>query len=149
MRQTTFAKPGEIDKNWYHVDAEGQRLGRLAVQVATVLMGKHRPDYTPHIDSGDFVVITNAQKIEMTGAKAEQKLKTRYSGYPGGLRAVTYAELRERRPEFLVEDAVRRMLPKGRLGRAMLKKLKVYAGPEHPHQAQQPTPMPQHASSGS
>ncbi len=141
MRQTTFAKAGDIQKTWRHVDASGQRLGRLAVDIATVLMGKHRPDYTPHIDSGDFVVVTNAEKIEMSGNKAQQKFKTRYSGYPGGLKAETYASLIERKPEFVIEDAVRRMLPKGRLGRRMLKKLKVYRGSEHPHAAQQPIPL--------
>jgi large subunit ribosomal protein L13 len=141
MRQTTFMKAGEIEKSWRHVDADGKRLGRMAVEIATVLMGKHRPDYTPHIDCGDFVIVTNAEKVVMTGRKAEQKLKTKYSGYPGGLRVRTYAELMESRPEFIVEDAVRRMLPKGRLGRSMMDKLKVYRGAEHPHQAQQPIAM--------
>ena len=141
MRQTTFAKAGDLEAKWHVVDAEGQRLGRMATEIATVLMGKHRPEYTPHIDTGDFVIITNAEKIELTGNKKAQKIKTSYSGYPGGLKAVTYGELLERRPEFVVEDAVRRMLPKGRLGRAMLKKLKVYRGSEHPHAAQQPAKM--------
>lgn len=141
MRQTTFAKAGDIDKTWRLVDADGKRLGRMAVEIATVLMGKHRPDYTPHIDCGDFVIVTNAEKVVMTGKKAEQKLKTNYSGYPGGLRVRTYAEIMETRPEFIVEDAVRRMLPKGRLGRRMMSKLKVYRGTEHPHQAQQPVAM--------
>jgi large subunit ribosomal protein L13 len=137
MRQTTMLKPADQKVEWFHIDAAGHRLGRLATEVAVILMGKHRPDFTPHIDTGDYVVITNAEQVELTGKKAQQKLKTRWSGYPGGLRAETYGSLRDRRPEFLVEDAVRRMLPKGRLGRAMLKKLKVYRGPEHPHQAQQ------------
>lgn len=141
MRQTTFAKPGDIQKTWRLVDADGKRLGRMAVEIATVLMGKHRPEYTPHIDCGDFVIVTNAEKIVLTGNKADQKLKTSYSGYPGGLRVRTYREIMEKRPEFIVEDAVRRMLPKGRLGRRMMSKLKVYRGPEHPHQAQQPVPM--------
>lgn len=141
MRQTTWAKQDDIQKTWRHVDAEGKRLGRLAVEIATVLMGKHRPDYTPHIDCGDFVIVTNAERIEMTGDKANQRIKTSYSGYPGGLRARTYADLLESRPEFVVEDAVRRMLPKGRLGRRMMSKLKVYRGSEHPHQAQKPVPM--------
>ena len=141
MRQTTFAKPHEIEKNWFIVDADGQRLGRMAVDIATVLMGKHRPDYTPHIDSGDFVIVTNAEKGGMTGKKGEQKLKTRYSGYPGGLTARTYDQSRETKPDFLIEDAVRRMLPKGRLGRRMIDKLKVYKGDSHPHQAQQPTAL--------
>ena len=138
MRQTTFAKPGTVEKSWRIVDADGQRLGRMAVDIATVLMGKHRPEYTPHIDCGDFVIVTNAEKIELSGNKKDQKMKVRYSGYPGGLKAETYGSLIERRPEFVVEDAVRRMLPKGRLGRAMLKKLKVYKGSEHPHAAQNP-----------
>ena len=141
MRQTTFAKAGDIQKAWRLVDADGKRLGRMAVEIATVLMGKHRPDYTPHIDCGDFVVVTNAEKVVMTGRKAEQKLKTNYSGYPGGLRVRTYEDILKSRPEFIVEDAVRRMLPKGRLGRRMMQKLKVYRGAEHPHQAQQPVPM--------
>lgn len=141
MRQTTFAKPGEIQKTWRLVDADGKRLGRMAVEIATVLMGKHRPEYTPHVDCGDFVIVTNAEKVVMTGKKMDQKLKTNYSGYPGGLRVRTYREIMAKRPESIVEDAVRRMLPKGRLGRSMLSKLKVYAGPDHPHQAQQPVPM--------
>ena len=142
MRQTTFIKPGDLQAAWYHVDADGQRLGRVSTQIATVLMGKHRPEYTPHIDTGDFVVVTNADKIVLTGRKAEQKLKLSYSGYPGGLRGRTYGQILEHRPESLLEDAVRRMLPKGRLGRKMLSKLKVYRGAEHPHTAQQPKPMP-------
>lgn len=142
MRQTTFAKPHEIQKNWFIVDADGQRLGRMAVDIATVLMGKHRPDYTPHIDTGDFVIVTNAEKIVMTGNKGDQNIKTRYSGYPGGLRAQTYNQIREKKPESLIEDAVKRMLPKGRLGRQMIDKLKVYKGDAHPHQAQQPTALP-------
>lgn len=140
-RQTTFARNDTIEKQWHHVDADGKVLGRLASKVAVLLMGKHRPEYTPHVDSGDYVVITNAKGIVMTGRKAQHRLKMRYSGYPGGLKAMSYGEVRERHPERLVEDAVRRMLPKGRLGRAMLKKLKVYAGAEHPHQAQSPLPL--------
>jgi len=132
-RQTTFAKPGEVNKKWHHVDAEGKTLGRMATRIATVLMGKHRPEYTPHVDCGDFVVVTNAEKVEMTGRKLYQKHRLRYSGYPGGLKAETYASVQKRRPEVLVEDAVRRMLPKTRLGRQMMKKLKVYAGTDHPH----------------
>lgn len=141
MRQTYFAKNQEVDSAWRHVDADGKVLGRLASSVAVVLMGKHRPEYTPHVDTGDYVVITNADKIHMTGRKAQQRLKTRYTGYPGGLRAETYEQLIDRRPEFVIEEAVRRMLPKNRLGRQMLKKLKVYRGSDHPHQAQQPVPM--------
>lgn len=137
-RQTYVAKPGDVTPQWHHVDADGQVLGRMAASVSRLLMGKHRPDYTPHVDMGDYVVITNASKIVMTGRKPEQKLKTSYSGYPGGLRVRTYGEMLESFPERVVEDAVRRMLPKGPLGRKMFKKLKVYKGAEHPHQAQQP-----------
>ena len=140
-RQTTFAKPGEISKQWRHADADGQVLGRLAARIAPVLMGKHRPEYTPHVDCGDFVIVTNAARVVLTGRKAEQKQKQRYSSYPGGLRSTSYGDMLQRRPEFIVEDAVRRMLPKSRLGRQMLSKLKVYAGPEHPHAAQQPVPL--------
>ena len=137
-RQTYFAKAADIEPAWRHADAEGQVLGRLATRVATVLMGKHRPEYTPHVDCGDYVIVTNAEKIVLTGRKAEQKQRITYSGYPGGLKSESYASLLERRPELVVEQAVRRMLPKTRLGRAMFRKLKVYSGPEHPHHAQQP-----------
>lgn len=140
-RQTWFAKAGDVQQGWHVVDATDLPLGRLAADVAVVLMGKHRPTYTPHTDTGDFVIVTNAGKVGLTGKKAEQKLKLRYSQYPGGLKAESYGQLRERRPEKLIEDAVRRMLPKNRLGRVMLKKLKVYPGAEHPHQAQQPVEM--------
>jgi large subunit ribosomal protein L13 len=140
-RQTSFAKAGEITPQWRHVDAEGQVLGRLATRIATILMGKHRPTYTPHIDTGDYVIVTNAEKIVLTGRKAQQKMKLRYSGYPGGLKAESYASLLKRRPAVVVEDAVRRMLPKSVLGRRMYRKLKVYAGPDHPHHAQQPIPL--------
>ncbi len=137
-RQTYFAKAGDVTPVWRQVDAEGQILGRLSVRIATILMGKHRPQYTPHVDCGDFVIVTNAQKIVLTGRKAEQKTRMRYSGYPGGLKAETYGSLLKRRPQVVVENSVRRMLPKSKLGRKMLAKLKVYAGPDHPHQAQQP-----------
>ncbi|MCH7961460.1 MAG: 50S ribosomal protein L13 [Planctomycetes bacterium] len=140
-RQTYFAKAGEVTKKWHVVDATGVSLGRLASDVAVVLMGKHRPEYTPHVDCGDFVVVTNARKVGLTGKKAEQKLKTRYTRHPGGLKVETFGSVRQRQPERLIEDAVRRMLPKSRLGRVMLKKLKVYAESEHPHQAQQPAEM--------
>jgi large subunit ribosomal protein L13 len=140
-RQTYFAKPGDVEKKWHVVDADGVSLGRLASDVAVVLMGKHRPEYTPHTDTGDFVIVTNGGKVGLTGNKASQKLRKRYTGYPGGLKVETYGSVRDRRPEQLIEDAVRRMLPKNRLGRQMLKKLKVYPGAEHPHQAQQPEAM--------
>ena len=137
-RQTYFAKAGDVTPVWRQVDAQGQVLGRLSVRIATILMGKHRPQYTPHVDCGDFVIVTNAQKIVLTGRKAEQKTRMRFSGYPGGLKAETYGSLLKRRPQVLVENSVRRMLPKSKLGRKMLAKLKVYAGPDHPHHAQQP-----------
>jgi large subunit ribosomal protein L13 len=140
-RQTYYAKPGEIIGGWRIIDATDIPLGRLATEVATVLMGKHRPDYTPHVDCGDFVIVTNAKKVALTGNKAQQKLKLRYTGYPGGLKAQTYGQVREQRPERLIRDAVRRMLPKNRLSRVMLSKLKIYEGAEHPHQAQQPVEM--------
>ncbi len=132
-RQTFVAKKGEITKQWRIVDATDQRLGRMATEIATVLMGKHRPEYTPHVDCGDFVIVTNASKVALSGRKAEQKLRLTYSGYPGGQSAESYGHLRDRKPELLIEEAVRRMLPKSRLGRQMLKKLKVYAGEDHPH----------------
>lgn len=139
-RQTTLhLRP--LPKRWLIVDAEGVPLGRLAVQVATVLMGKHRPEWTPQVDSGDYVIITNAQKVGLTGKKADQRLKTRWSGYPGGLKAETYGQVRERRPEKLISDAVRRMLPKNRLSRVMLKNMMVYPGAEHPHQDKSPTTL--------
>lgn len=137
-RQTYFAKAGDVTPDWHHVNADGKVLGRISTEIATILMGKHRPEYTPHVDCGDFVVVTNAEKVVLTGRKAEQKMKLRYSGYPGGLKAKSYGEVQSKHPERLIEDSVRRMLPKNRLGRQMLKKLKVYAGPEHPHHAQQP-----------
>ncbi len=137
-RQTYFAKAGDVTPVWRQVDAQGQVLGRLSVRIATILMGKHRPQYTPHVDCGDFVIVTNAQKIVLTGRKAEHKTRMRFSGYPGGLKAETYGSLLKRRPQVVIENSVRRMLPKSKLGRKMLAKLKVYAGPDHPHHAQQP-----------
>lgn len=132
-RQTWVAKPGEVAKGWHQVDATDIPLGRLAAEIATVLMGKHRPEYTPHVDTGEFVIVTNANKVGLTGRKGQQKLRMRYTGFPGGLKAETYDTVRDRAPEKLIEDAVRRMLPKNRLGRQMLKKLKVYSGADHPH----------------
>jgi large subunit ribosomal protein L13 len=141
-RQTTLSTPQTAPaKNWHVVDATDVSLGRLSVDVAQVLMGKHRPEYTPHVDCGDFVIVINAGKVGLTGRKAEQKKKMTYTRYPGNESYESYGELRERRPQQIVEDAVRRMLPKNRLGRHMLSKLKVYAGAEHPHQSQQPTKM--------
>lgn len=143
MRQTTFIKSHEpyAGRVWRHIDADGKVLGRMASKIAVVLMGKHRPQFTPHVDTGDFVIVTNAEKIVLTGRKAEQATRTRYTSYPGGLYTQTFGTLRTEKPEELIEVAVRRMLPKGALGRAMLKKLRVFRGPAHPHSAQQPTPL--------
>lgn len=140
-RESFVAKPNQVERSWRLVDATDVPLGRLASDIAVVLMGKHRPEYTPHVDTGDYVIVVNASQVGLTGAKAQNKLKYHYTGYPGGLKAETFGTVRDRRPEKLVEDAVRRMLPKNRLGRVMLKKLKVYAGSEHPHTSNQPQPM--------
>jgi large subunit ribosomal protein L13 len=139
--KTYVATPDTRERNWLVVDATGKTLGRLATQVAHALRGKRKPDYTPHIDVGDFVVVVNAEKISVTGNKREQKRYYRHSGYPGGLRSRTLGEMMERRPEEVVRRAVKGMLPRTRLGRAQLRKLKVYAGPDHPHAAQKPEPM--------
>ncbi len=136
--KTYNAKPGDVRRTWYVIDAEGQVLGRLASRIATILRGKHKPTYTPHVDMGDFVIVINAEKVRLTGKKEHQKQYFHHSGYPGGVRLRTPAEMRQRRPEFLIEHAVKGMLPKGPLGRRMLRKLKVYAGPSHPHGAQKP-----------
>mgnify|MGYP005850340441 CR=1 FL=1 len=136
--KTYAVKAGEIKRDWYLVDAEGQTLGRLASKVATILRGKHKAIFSPHLDVGDFVIVVNADKIRVTGQKMAQKRYYRYSGYRGGLKETPLAELMARHPTRAVEYAVRGMLPKNRLGRALIRKLKVYAGPEHPHQAQQP-----------
>ncbi len=136
--KTYVAKPSTIEKKWYVVDAKGKTLGRLATVVADTLRGKRKPTYTPTIDTGDFVVVVNADKVVVTGNKAEQKMYYRHSGYPGGLKAESYAKLQARRPEEIVRHAVRGMLPHTKLGRAQLRKLKVYAGAEHPHEAQAP-----------
>jgi len=133
-----MAKKGEVAPVWYLIDAEGQVLGRMATVIANLLRGKGKPVYTPHVDTGDFVVVINAGKVRLTGKKEEQKAYTRYTGYPGGLRVEPLKRMRERHPERIVEYAVAGMMPKSRLGRAMLKKLKVYAGPTHPHAAQNP-----------
>jgi large subunit ribosomal protein L13 len=139
--RTYSPKPGEVQRQWYVIDAEDVVLGRLAAQVAQLLRGKHKAVFAPHVDTGDFVVVVNADKIALTGAKREQKLAYRHSGYPGGLRATGYDELLSKNPRRAVEKAVWGMLPKNRLSRQQLKKLKVYAGPEHPHQAQEPVPF--------
>jgi large subunit ribosomal protein L13 len=140
--KTYSAKPKEIEQQGYLVDAEGQTLGRLATRIADTLRGKRKPEFTPHIDTGDFVVVVNAEKIAVTGKKREEKIYYRHSGYPGGLRQRTFAEEIERRPTEVLRKAVKGMLPRNRLARRQLTKLKIYAGPEHPHEAQNPTPMP-------
>jgi large subunit ribosomal protein L13 len=139
--RTYSAKPREIEQAWRLVDADGRTLGRLATEIADALRGKHKPAYTPHVDTGDFVVVVNAEKVRVTGKKLEQKVNYRHSGYPGGLRSRTLAEQLERRPEEVIRRAVRGMLPKNKLAAAQLRKLKVYAGPEHPHAAQNPAPL--------
>ena len=142
LKSTTASlKPAEVEKKWIVIDAEGAVVGRLATFVAMRLRGKHRPDYTPHVDCGDHVVIVNADKVALTGQKAAQKKAYRHSGYPGGLRATPYTELLAKHPERAIEKAVRGMLPKSSLARQQLGKLKVYAGATHPHQAQQPKPF--------
>ncbi|MDX1418855.1 MAG: 50S ribosomal protein L13 [Rubricoccaceae bacterium] len=139
--KTYSAKPGGVEASWYVVDAENQVVGRLASQVAAILRGKHKPEFTPHVDAGDFVVVVNAEKARFTGGKETAKEYFRHSGYPGGVTTMTPKEARDKKPTFIVENAVKGMLPKNRLGRQMIKKLKVYAGPEHPHDAQQPEPL--------
>jgi len=145
MQRTYVAKNEEIgqtwDRDWYVVNADGKRLGRLASEIATILQGKHKPIYTPHVDTGDYVIVINAERIELTGQKWDKKLYQRHSGYIGGLKEMSYRRLIERRPTLPVREAVRRMLPKSKLGRRMLRKLKLYAGPNHPHQAQSPTEL--------
>ena len=139
--KTYVATPESRERNWLVVDATGKTLGRLATQIADALRGKRKPEYTPHIDVGDFVVVVNAEKISVTGKKREEKRYYRHSGYPGGLRSRTLDDMLERRPEEVLRLAVKGMLPRTRLGRAQLRKLKVYAGPDHPHAAQKPEPM--------
>jgi large subunit ribosomal protein L13 len=138
MTRTFVATPENRQRDWYVVDAEGKTLGRLATQLADVLRGKRKPEYTPHCDTGDFVVVVNAEKVAVTGRKREQKRYWRHSGYPGGIRSRTLQEMLDRRPEEVIRKAVKGMLPRNRLARQQLRKLKVYAGGEHPHAAQQP-----------
>ena len=138
MQKTWNAKPGEITRRWYLFDAEGQTLGRLATRIADTLRGKGKPEYTPHVDTGDFVVVVNAEKIRVTGNKLDQKRYYRHSGYPGGLRSRTLREQLERRPTEVIRKAVKGMLPRNKLASAQIGKLKIYAGPEHPHAAQNP-----------
>jgi large subunit ribosomal protein L13 len=139
--KTYSAKPGEITREWYLVDAEGKTLGRLATQIADTLRGKRKPQYTPHVDTGDFVIVVNAEKIQVSGNKLDQKRYYRHSGYPGGLRSRTLREQLDRRPTEVLRVAVKGMLPKNRLARQQITKLKIYAGPEHPHEAQNPKPL--------
>jgi large subunit ribosomal protein L13 len=136
--KTYLAKKGEIERKYVLFDAEGLPLGRLAVKIANILRGKDKPTFTPHTDTGDFVIVVNAEKVALSGKKEDKKIYVNYSGYPGGLKEYTAAEIREKKPERLIKDAVWGMLPHGRLGRAQFKKLKVYAGPDHPHAAQNP-----------
>ena len=138
--KTYMAKPREIDHQWWHLDVDGRVLGRVASEIAVVLMGKHRPQYTPHVDTGDFVVVTNVEKVVLTGNKWDNKQYTWYTGYTG-LRSETARVRLEKRPEMILREAVRRMLPKNKLGRKMLSKLKMFVGPDHAHQAQQPKPF--------
>lgn len=142
VRQRTWmAKPREVEDRWWLVDAKGRVLGRLASQVAKLLIGKHKPEYTPHVDTGDYVVVINAEKVVLTGKKWKEKVYYRHTGWPGGLRQMTAEEMIKRHPERLFYLAVKGMLPKNKLGRKLLKKLKVYAGESHPHQAQKPQPL--------
>lgn len=141
MNKTSVPSPDSLDRQWYLVDAENQTLGRLASEVASVLRGKNSPSFTPHLDTGDFVVIVNADKVRVSGNKAEQKIYRRHSGRPGGMKTETFADLQARLPERIVEKAIKGMLPHNALGRQMFRKLKVYKGAEHPHTAQQPQPL--------
>jgi len=141
VRKTYSAKPNEIEQKWYVVDAEGKTLGRLSTEIARILRGKHKPIYTPHIDTGDYVIVINADKVRVTGKRLDQKIYYRHSGYMGGLTAISLRRMLETHPERVIEHAVKGMLPKNRLGRQMYKKLKVYASPDHPHKAQQPQPL--------
>lgn len=138
MKSTQYAKPGEVARKWVLIDADGAVLGRLATQIATILRGKNKPQYTPHVDTGDFVIVINADKVQLTGNKAAKKSYWRYSGWLGGLKTETFEEAMAKHPERVIEHAVKGMLPKTTLGRQQFGKLKVYAGPEHPHEAQNP-----------
>ena len=136
--KTVSTKPADVTRDWYVVDAEGKTLGRMATEIARRLRGKHKPEHTPHVDTGDYIIVVNAEKVRVTGNKAKDKMYYRHTGYPGGLRSMSFEKMVDHAPERTVEFAVKGMLPKGPLGRAMYAKLKVYAGTEHPHQAQQP-----------
>ncbi len=142
IHKTFVAKPADIERDWYVVDATDLTLGRLATQVASVLRGKHKPQYTPYEDVGDFVIVINAEKVQVTGRKLDQKMYYHHTGYPGGIKSISLRKQLQKHPERVIEHAVKGMLPHGPLGRRQFKKLKVYVGPEHPHQAQSPKPMP-------
>ena len=133
-----IAKPAEVERKWYVIDAEGQNLGRMASQIAMILRGKNKPTYTPHVDCGDYVIVINAEKVAVTGKKRKEKIYKRHTGYPGGLRETTFEEMMVKHPTEVVRHAIKGMMPNGKLGRQMYKKLKVYAGPEHEHAAQKP-----------
>jgi large subunit ribosomal protein L13 len=136
--KTFSAKPAEVKRDWFVIDAEGKTLGRMATEIARRLRGKHKPEYTPHVDTGDYIVVVNAEKVTVTGNKAKNKLYHHYTGYMGGLKTTNFEKLIKEKPEYIIHTAVKGMLPKNPLGRAMFRKLKVYAGPEHQHTAQQP-----------
>lgn len=140
---TVSAKPGEVPQNWYVVDADGLVLGRLATRIARILRGKHKPQFTPHVDTGDFVIVLNASRVQLTGTKLQTKMYHRYSGFPGGLRSQSAGELLSTDPERVIREAVKGMLPKNRLARQVIRKLKVYSGGDHPHAAQMPVPLPE------
>ena len=139
--KTFSAKPAEVKRDWYIIDASNQTLGRMATEIARRLRGKHKPEYTPHVDTGDYIVVVNAEKVQVTGNKVKDKMYYRHSGYPGGMKSFSFEKMIDRAPERVIELAVKGMMPKNPLGRAMLKKLKVYAGPQHLHAAQQPRPL--------
>ena len=141
MEKTYYPKAGDITREWYMADANGQTLGRFATKVANVLMGKHKPAYTPGVDMGDFVVVVNCERVVVTGNKLEEKIYYRHSGYPGGLKETKLQDMLDKHPDRVIKSAVKGMLPKNKLGRRYLKKLKVYAGPDHPHEAQSPKPL--------
>lgn len=144
MQSTYMAKPQEVERNWFVIDASGKPLGRLASEVAKILTGKNKPIYTPHVDTGDYCIVINADKVVLTGKKLDKKFYRHYSGYPGGLKETPYRVMVAKKPEFVIYEAVRGMLPKNRLGRTMIKKLKVYKGSEHKHEAQKPQPLELH-----
>jgi large subunit ribosomal protein L13 len=141
LQRTFSPKPSDIERSWFVIDADNVPLGRLASEIAQILRGKNKPTYAPHMDGGDFIIVVNADKVHVSGNKETDKIYYRHSGYPGGLRAETLSQVRKNHPERLIEGAVRGMLPKNRLGRQIIKKLKVYAGPDHPHAAQKPEPL--------